>query len=232
MVGRPRMARKAAGISSGTVAAMPDDVMRTFDPGDLTATERYKLLIGLVVPRPIGWIGTRSAAGVNNLAPYSFFNVVSSDPPTVLYSVNRSARVKDSLQNVLETGEFTASIVTEGTAAAMNITSGEYDPEVDEFAVAGLTSIMGKLVEAPMVGEATARLECRMTTTLDIGRAGNGPTNTVVLGEVVAIHVAERVLDGTRVIPSELRAVGRMAGSGYTRTVDGYFEMPRPNIEG
>lgn len=210
---------------------MPDDVMHTFDPGDLTATERYKLLIGLVVPRPIGWIGTRSAAGVNNLAPYSFFNVVSSDPATVLYSVNRSARLKDSLRNVLESGEFTANIVTEETAEAMNVTSGEYGPDVDEFDRAGLTPVPGKVVAAPMVAEAAARLECRMTNTIDIGHAGTDPTNTVVFGEVVAIHVAERVLDGTRVLPAELRAVGRMAGAGYTRTVDGYFEMQRPVVD-
>jgi flavin reductase (DIM6/NTAB) family NADH-FMN oxidoreductase RutF len=204
--------------------------MHHIDPSDLEPIDRYKLLIGAVVPRPIGWIGSLSADGVTNLAPYSFFNVVSADPATVLFSSNRGTRMKDTLANVVSQGAFTANIVTEDLAAAMNATAGEYPPEVSEFEIAGLTPIPGTVVSAPMVAEAPIRLECRVSRTIDIGRDGAEPSNTVVFGEVVALHVAERVLDGTRIRPDELRAVGRMAGSGYTTTVDGFFEMVRPIV--
>lgn len=200
----------------------------SFDPDTLSPTECYKLLTGLVVPRPIGWIGSVSASGHHNLAPYSFFNAVSAHPPTVLFSSGRSDRIKDTLANVLATGEFTVNIVTEEVAEAMNITAGEYEAEVDEFEVAGVTPAFGRAVAAPMVAEATARFECRVSTHVHIGPDGGEPSNTVVFGEVKAFHVADRVLDGTRIDAAELRAIGRLAGSSYARTADVLFEMVRP----
>jgi flavin reductase (DIM6/NTAB) family NADH-FMN oxidoreductase RutF len=198
----------------------------SFDPDDLDGTGRYKLLIGLVVPRPIGWVGTLSPEGDRNLAPYSFFNVVSGTPPTVLFSPGRRAGVpKDSLRNVLETGQFTINLVDEELAAAMNVTSGEYGPDTDEFDVADLASRPGNVVAAPLVEASPANLECVVTRSVDVGVP---PSNTVVFGNIVRVHVRADLLDGTRVDPIGLRAVGRMAGSGYTRTVDGYFEMERP----
>jgi len=197
-----------------------------FAPGDLAGIDRYKLLIGLVVPRPIGWVGTVAADGTRNLAPYSFCNVVAGTPPTVLFSPGRRRGTpKDSLANVLETGEFTINIVDEALAEAMNLTAGEYGPEVDEFELAGLESVPGEVVSAPLVVAAPANLECRLIQTVDLG---DPPTNTVVFGSVERIHVRSDLLDGTRVDPIGLKAVGRMAGSGYVRTVDGYFEMERP----
>lgn len=201
---------------------------RTFDPETLSPTECYKLLTGLVVPRPIGWIGSVSATGHHNLAPYSFFNVVSAHPPTIMFSSDRSARLKDTLTNVLDTEEFTVNIVTEEVAEAMNVTAGEYGAEVDEFEVAGLIPVFGRVVSAPMVAEATARFECRVRTHLHVGPDGGEPSNTVVFGEVQAFHVADRVLDGTRIDAAELRAIGRLAGSSYTRTSGALFEMVRP----
>ncbi len=197
-----------------------------FDPADLTATERYKLLIGSVVPRPIGWIGTVDVDGVRNLAPYSFFNVVAGTPPTVIFSAGRRGRTaKDTLANVLSTGEFTVNVVDEDLAAAMNLTSGEYGPEVDEATLAEIEMTRGAVVAAPLVAASPVRLECRLVRTVELD---DPPTNTVVFGRVVWIQVRSDLLDGTRVDPFGLRAVGRMAGSGYTRTVDGYFEMERP----
>jgi flavin reductase (DIM6/NTAB) family NADH-FMN oxidoreductase RutF len=198
----------------------------TFDTGTLSSLDRYKLLIGLVVPRPIGWIGTVDAMERRNLAPYSFFNVVAGTPPTVLFSPGRrSGEEKDSLRAVKETGAFTVNIVTETTAEAMNLTSGDYPPEVDEFDLAGLTAVDGVDVAAPLVAEAAANLECVVTQIVDLA---DPPTNSVVFGEVRRIHVASDVLDGTRVIPERLAAIGRMAGNGYTRTADGLFSMERP----
>ena len=204
-----------------------NDAKTLFATNDLDGVDRYKLLIGLVVPRPIGWVGTVDENGVRNLAPYSFFNVVAGTPPTVLFSPGRrNGEPKDTLHNVVATGEFTINLVDEALAEAMNLTLGEYGPEVDEFELAGLTTVPGEVVRAPLVMASPANLECRVTRTVDLG---DPPSNTVVFGNIERIHVRADLLDGTRVDPLGLRAVGRMAGAGYTRTADGYFEMQRPD---
>ena len=196
------------------------------DPSELDPVERYKLLVGTVVPRPIGWIGSVDLDGRRNLAPYSFFNVVAGTPPTVLFSAGRrEGAVKDAPANVLQTGEFTVNVVDEGLAEAMNLTSGEYPPEVDESALAGVEMAEGRAVAAPFVVASPAVLECRVVRSVELD---DPPTNTIVFGRVVGLRIRSDLLDGTRVDPIGLRAVGRMAGSGYTRTVDGYFEMDRP----
>ena len=198
--------------------------MTTFVTSDLDMTDRYKLLTGLVVPRPIGWIGTCSSNGTNNLAPYSFFNAVSADPPTVLFSAGTTAR-KDSAANAVETGEFTVNIVGRAVAEAMNTTSASVAEDVDEFELAGLTAVPGVLVGAPRVAEAAAQFECTVTHSMHVGRAGGG--NLVVFGEVVAMHVADDVLDGTRVDQQRLHPVGRHAGNWYSDATD-LFELIRP----
>lgn len=200
---------------------------RYFDAAELDSVDNYKLLTGLVVPRPIGWIGSVSAEGHQNLAPYSFFNAVSAHPPTVLFSAGVHPRVKDTAANAVETGEFTVNIVTIETAEAMNLTAGDFG-DVDEFEAAGLTALAATNVNAPRVAEATATLECRVTHTHDLGFAGHPPSNRVIFGEVVCYHVEDRVLDGTRIRADELGAIGRLAGSGYATTTDGYFELHRP----
>lgn len=201
-----------------------------FHAAELDAVDNYKLLTGLVVPRPIGWIGSVSAHGHQNLAPYSFFNAASAHPPTVLFSAGVNPRIKDSAANVIETGEFTVNIVTIETAEAMNMSAGEYGSHVDEFAATGLTAVVGRNVNAPRVAEATATLECRLTHSHEIGPEGQAPSNLVMFGEVVGYHIADRVLDGTRIRPHELAAIGRLAGSGYATTTDGFFELHRPKV--
>lgn len=199
-----------------------------FDPAEHDDVDIYKLLIGLVVPRPIGWIGSVSAGGVRNLAPFSFFNAVAASPPTVLFSTIRAGGArKDTLSNVEATGVFTVNVVTEETVEAMNVTSGRYDPSVDEFELAGLTAVDGTVVEAPMVGEAKANLECRLNQVIPIGT--DGPmAASIVIGEVVRVHVEGAILDGTRIDQEALRAVGRMGGPTYTRTRD-LFSLDRPS---
>jgi flavin reductase (DIM6/NTAB) family NADH-FMN oxidoreductase RutF len=194
---------------------------------DLVATENrdsYKLLSGLVVPRPIGWIGTKRRNGSFNLAPFSFFNVVSTSPPTVLFSGSRhSDRPKDSVALAEESGEFTVNIVSEDVAPAMSVTSGSFGPDDDEFKIAGLTAVMGTVVNAPMVAESPANLECHVTKVLDVGEG----VTRIVVGRVVALHVDDSVLDGTRIDARQLRAVGRMSGNTYI-TTDHLFEMEPP----
>lgn len=196
------------------------------DPSVIDPADAYKLLIGLVVPRPIGWIGTIDAAGVRNLAPFSFFNAVAATPPTVLFSpLMQSGEAKDTLRNVEATGEFTVNMVSHDLAESMNLTSGRYPSDVDEFDVAGLTPVPGGKVAAPMVAEAKANFECTLTVLVPVGRA---PMNsTLVIGEVVAFHVREDLLDGTRVDQAALDLIGRMGGPNYTRTRE-TFAMERP----
>lgn len=176
------------------------------------------------MPRPIGWIGTRRPDGTNNLAPFSFFNVVSSNPPVVLFSAgSHRDRPKDSASLAEEAGGFTVNIVSEDVVEAMSLTSGSFTAEDDEFAIAGLTPVEGTRVKAPMVAESPANLECEVNQIVDLGEQGR---TRLVVGDVLVVHVEESVLDGTRVDHDALRAVGRMAGSTYVNTRD-RFEVPR-----
>lgn len=196
-----------------------------FDLASTETRDNYKLLSGLVVPRPIGWIGTRRADGSNNLAPFSFFNVVSSNPPVVLFSAgSHPDRPKDSSTLAEATGEFTVNIVSEEVVEAMSITSGSFTADDDEFGIAGLTAVTGSVVDAPLVAESPANLECRVSQVIELGVEGR---TRLVVGDVVAIHVEDRVLDGTRVDSDALRAVGRMAGNSYIGTRE-RFEITRP----
>lgn len=194
-----------------------------FDFSDAESQDRYKLLSGLVVPRPIGWIGTRREDGTYNLAPFSFFNVVSSNPPVVLFSGGRhSDRPKDTTELAVETGEFSVNIVSESVVEAMSITSGSFTAGDDEFEIAGLTAVPGIKIDAPLVAESPANLECSVRQTIELGER-----TRLIIGDVVAVHVDEDVLDGTRIDNDALRAVGRMAGATYIDT-RARFEIERP----
>jgi flavin reductase (DIM6/NTAB) family NADH-FMN oxidoreductase RutF len=196
------------------------------DPRTTPPDIAYKLLIGCVVPRPIAWVSTVSADGVHNLAPFSFFMGVCQDPPTIAFSSGpRPEGGKDTARNALASGEFVINVVDDPLAEAMNLTSGEYPPEVDEFALTGLTAAPGVIVKAPRVLEAPINLECRVVRSIPVGR---GP-NTLVLGEIVYFHIRDEVYDVTtgRIDMRRLRPVGRLAGHQYTHVHD-IFEMKRP----
>jgi len=196
-----------------------------FDPKTTDPTVTYKLLSGTVVPRPIGWISTVDRDGVNNLAPYSFFNAVSGDPPHVLFcSGKRSGDHKDSASNALATGEFVVNLVSESTAAAMNLTATELPASIDEFAYAGLTALPSVVVAAPRVGESLVNFECNVVHSYEIEGGGS----VIVVGRVVMMHVADEILDDRyRINYAAYRPVGRLAGNGYCRVSD-LFELERP----
>ena len=196
----------------------------SFNVSDLTGADPYKLTTGLIVPRPIGWVGTVSGDGTPNLAPYSFFNAVSGNPPMFVFSAGRGAR-KDTLANVREVGEFTLNIVTAEVADAMNASSASFEADVDEFEAVGLTSVASSTIRPPLVGECKANIECVVTDILDIGHPESG--NGLVIGEAVMFHIDESLLDGTRVNQAALKAVGRHVGNAYSHATD-LFELQRP----
>lgn len=153
---------------------------------------RHDPLNSIVVPRPIGWISTIGPDGVPNLAPYSFFNLLSYRPAIVGFS---STGVKDNLRNARETGEFAWSLATRPLAEAMNATSAAVGPEVDEFALAGLTPAPSEQIAVPRVGESPVSFECRVTQILRLdGHDGSEGTSWLVLGEAVAIHIETRLI--------------------------------------
>jgi flavin reductase (DIM6/NTAB) family NADH-FMN oxidoreductase RutF len=197
-------------------------------PEQMTARDLYKLMIGTVTPRPIAWVSTRGKDGVNNLAPYSFFNAFSADPPVLGFAPSRKPtgdNRKDTLRNVQETGVFVVNLVSHALAPAMNQTAAEVAPEVDEFALAGLTVAEATRIACPMVAEAPVKMECRLKQIIPLG---DKPTSGVlVLGEVVCFHYAEGLLDNYRVDPAALDTVGRIGGFGYATTRD-RFELIRP----
>jgi len=199
-----------------------------FDPAALPPNGMYKLLISSVVPRPIAWVSSIDAAGVRNLAPFSYFMAITDDPPTIAFACSyRGAGAdgkKDTLRNVEATREFVVNVVDDDRAAQMNVTSGDYPPEIDEFEVAGLSVTPGTHVKAPRVSDAPIAMECRLDRIVPVGRAN------LVLGRIVYVHVRDGLYDAAtgRVDMHRLRPVGRLAGNLYTHVHD-IFEMKRPN---
>ena len=182
----------------------------------------------LVVPRPIGWVATRSAEGVLNLAPYSFFNGISDSPPMVAFSV---AGHKDTLRNVQATGEFTCSLATWALRDAMNMSSAAVAPQVDEFPLAGLTPAASHFVGVPRVAESPAALECTLWQTIALPPAAPGATlhYTLVIGHVVGVHIDDGCLCDGRVDIGALRPLARLGYMDYAVvTPETLFSLNRP----
>jgi flavin reductase (DIM6/NTAB) family NADH-FMN oxidoreductase RutF len=213
-----------------------ESAMRSLNPSDCDSRQVYKLMTGLIVPRPVALVSTIDSAGVRNLAPFSFFSGVGAVPPAVLFcpvvrapiptaSGARADHRKDTLRNVEETREFVINVVSEAMAGAVNATAAEVGPEVDEFRLAGLTALASEAVRPPRVAESPAQMECRL---LQVVYTGHKPgAGVIVLGEIVRFHVRRDLLDDFRVDPAGLDAVGRMAGNTWARTQD-RFEEIRP----
>jgi flavin reductase (DIM6/NTAB) family NADH-FMN oxidoreductase RutF len=179
----------------------------------------------LVSPRPIGWISTVGKNGVVNLAPYSFFNAVSTDPHFVMFS---SGGRKDSQRNAEETGEFVCSLATYELRDAMNRTSQHVGPEVDEMALAGLSPAPSMLVAPPRVAESPVAFECKYWRTVDLPGPNGGPgTHAIVLGQVVGVHIDEGVIVEGKVDVTKLKPIARL-GYGDYAVIDEVFELSRP----
>jgi len=204
------------------------------DPAAASNVDVYKLMIGSIVPRPIALVSTRSEDGILNLAPFSFFTGVSANPPVICFCPlrrgvpdPRSDPRKDTLRNIVRTREFVVNVVSEEIAEKMNLTAGEYPPEVDEFEIAGLTPVPSTVVTPPRVAESHVQMECVLYLAIELSALPLG--GNLVLGEVVRFHIADHMVDNFRIDPEKLRAVGRMGGNSYTRTRD-RFDMLRPKV--
>jgi flavin reductase (DIM6/NTAB) family NADH-FMN oxidoreductase RutF len=180
----------------------------------------------IVAPRPIGWIGTKGRDGSFNLSPYSFFNIVSDRPKIVMFS---SSGRKHSLKNAEETGFFTASLVSRPLVDRMNASSAPVDYGVDEFALAGLTSKMGEVVDAPYVVEAFAALECQVTEIIEPRGLDGAPSESImVLGQVLGIHLSEDIIRDGRIDMTLARPVARMGYMDYSDGGADVFQLKRP----
>jgi len=181
----------------------------------------YRLLSTAVTPRPIGWISTTSPGGVDNLAPYSFFNVVAIDPPVVMFAPVGSTDLKDTPRNVRETEQFVMNVVTRDLVEQMNATSATLPPGESEFDRVDIERATSVVVDPPRVAAANVAFECELYEWIEVGRS------VLILGEVVHTHVDESVLTDGQVDIENLDTVGRLSGSQYASTAE-RFSIDRP----
>lgn len=201
-------------------------------PDDLAERDRYKILIGSILPRPIAWVSTMDKAGNLNLAPFSYFTVGATDPMTLIFCPQRigpEARKKDTLRNIEELPEFVVNLTNEETAEQMNLTATVLPPEHSEFEWAGLTPAPSTLISVPRVAEAPVSFECRLQQIVTIGQGTGG--GSAVFGEVQCIHIRDDIYVDSYVKLELLKPIGRLAGSGYTRVTDTFDMVRQPPPE-
>ena len=195
-------------------------------PTEIPAKDRYKLVIGTILPRPIAWVSTMSKAGELNLAPFSYFTVASTNPLTLLFCPQNSRDnvKKDTLRNVYEVPEFVINLTNEETAQAMNRTATTLPHGHSEFEYAGLTPMASQTISVPRVAEAPVAFECKLQQVVTVSeKAGGG---SVVFGEVLCIHIRDDIYADGYVLLERLKPIGRLAGGGYARVSD-TFELNR-----
>ncbi len=204
--------------------------MISFDPLSIPIPKRHQYITGAVGPRPICWASTVNERGESNLAPYSFFNAIGSNPPTLVFSSNRRGRdnsTKDTLHNIMATKEVVINVVPFDLVNQMNISSTDYDSSINEFEKAGVTAIASALVKPKRVKESPVQFECKVKDIIHFGEVG-GAANLFIC-EIVQIHIDENILDEDEMIdPMKIDLVGRMGKSYYTRSKEGIFEIDNP----
>ncbi len=207
--------------------------MPTFDPTAMRGRDIYFLMIGTIVPRPIAWVSSLDAAGTLNLAPFSYFNGISSRPPLISLSIGHrkfggELVKKDTLRNIEATGEFVINIPGEELAAQVNQSSAEYPPDVSELSEVGLTTVPSEIVKPPRVAECRVAMECKLERVVMLGkpRALNG----LVIAEVVRWHVDDAIwdADAAMVDVERLKPLSRLGGSYFGKTREP-FSIPRPD---
>lgn len=203
--------------------------MLAIDPFSLPEKENYKFLTGGIIPRPIAFVTSLSKEGVLNGGPFSYFNIVASNPPLVSISVQRNNGMKkDTARNILDTGEFVVHIVDERNVEKVNLTAAALPPEESEIEMAGLTPIESTKISVPGVQEAKIRMECVLEHSLELGGSGDNPACDLIIGRVVQYHIDESLYHKGRIDARKLSAVSRLAGNDYAKLGD-FFSIQRPN---
>ncbi|OIN93759.1 MAG: flavin reductase [Comamonadaceae bacterium CG1_02_60_18] len=197
-----------------------------FDPAHQSPADNYKLITNVVVPRPIAWVSTQSDTGVVNLAPFSFFNAIASNPPYVMISVGQrdNGELKDTATNILSRGEFVVNMVTEELFDAMNLSAADFPPEQSELDAAKLATSPCVHVKVPRVAQAKVSLECKLHSSQALGNY------TLIIGQVVMFHVADDML-GPRLHVNNFAPLGRLGSpSVYCRSTD-RFDIARVTFD-
>ena len=199
----------------------------SIDPVEMTERENYKFLIGSVIPRPIAFVTTISKDGILNGAPFSYFNIVSSNPPMLSLAIQRSeGKYKDTARNILQSKEFVIHIVDEQNVEKINKTAASLPPEQSEIELAGLTPVESVKISVPGIKEAKIRMECSLEHSVELGGA-NKPGCELFIGKVVQFHIDNEIYENGRIDPRRLAAVSRLAGHDYAK-IGEIFTIERP----
>jgi len=199
----------------------------SIDPSSMSEREKYKFLIGSIIPRPIAFVTSVSKDGVLNGAPFSYFNIVSSNPPMISLSIQRSSgRQKDTARNIIGSKEFVVHIVDEQNVEKINITAANLLPDQSEIELAALTPVESSKVSVPGVKEAKIRMECILEHSLELGGLDT-PGCDFIIGKVVHFHIEQTLYENGRIDPRGLAAVSRLAGNDYAK-IGEIFEIERP----
>ncbi|MFD1852220.1 flavin reductase family protein [Oceanobacillus bengalensis] len=201
--------------------------MLSFDPNNNTERENYKLLIGSVVPRPIAFVTSVAEDGTVNGAPFSYFNIVSSNPPLLSVSTQRkNGMMKDTARNIMGNKQFVVHIVDEQNARKINITAASLPPQISEIEKANLTLVESERISVPGVKEAKVRFECTLEHSVQLGEMDSIGTD-LLIGKVVHFHIDEEIYENGRINHDTLAAVSRLAGSNYAK-IGEVFSIERP----
>jgi flavin reductase (DIM6/NTAB) family NADH-FMN oxidoreductase RutF len=201
--------------------------MLSIDPSTNSERENYKLLIGSIIPRPIAFVTTHSRDGILNGAPFSYFNIVSSNPPMISVSIQRKEGIqKDTTRNILDMKEFVVHIVDESNVEKVNQTAATLPPEQSEIELANLTPINSTKISVPGVKEAKVRMECTLEHSIELG-GGESPGCDLIIGKIVQFHIESDIYENGKIDPSILGAVSRLAGQNYAKIGD-IFSIKRP----
>ncbi|MCR8656415.1 flavin reductase family protein [Paenibacillus endoradicis] len=204
--------------------------MISIHPQQQSERDNYKLLVGTIIPRPVAFVTTLSDQGIINGAPFSYFNIVSSNPPMVSLSVQRpEGRLKDTARNIYDCKEFVVHIVDEYNVSSINETAASLPPDESELELAGLSLVTSSVVNVPGIKEAKVRMECKLVHALPLGGNQEGIAGSdLFIGEVVMFHIEESIYEEGRIDASELKAVSRLAGNNYAK-IGETFSIERPN---
>lgn len=203
--------------------------MLSFDPNNQSERDNYKLLIGSIIPRPIAMVTTLSSSGVLNAAPYSYFNIVTANPPLISISVQRKQGVpKDTSRNAIESGAFVVHISDESYIQEINVTAASLPPEESEVDLAGLTPIQSDVISVPGLAEAKIRMECLLEQVIPLGGTAEAPATDLLIGRVVQFHIDESLYQDGHIDPEGLNPVSRLAGTNYSKLGE-IFSIERPD---